>query len=48
MSKSLIQRGVSLALAAFLTLAMLASVDQLAQPDEAAAQWAQQAPVPRG
>jgi hypothetical protein len=42
MQKSLIARTLSLCLAATLTLAMLGGIHQLAQPDEAAPQWAQQ------
>jgi hypothetical protein len=42
MFKSLIQRGVSFVLAAFVTLSMLGGIDHLAQPDEQVPQWAQQ------
>ena len=42
MFKSLIQRGVSLVLAAVVTLAMLGGIDHLAQPDPQVPQWAQQ------
>ena len=45
MSQSLIQRSVSLCLAAVLTLAMLGGIDQLSQPDEQPPQWAQQTSV---
>ena len=49
MSHSLIYRSVSFCLSAVLTLAMLGSIDHLAQRDEAAADWAQkvQAQAPR-
>ena len=42
MSHRLIHRSVSLCLAAVLTMAMLGSIDHLAQRDEPAAGWAQQ------
>jgi hypothetical protein len=42
MTKTLIQRGISLVLAAAVTLAMLGGIDHLAQPDEQQPQWAQQ------
>ena len=42
MFKRLLERVLSLGLAAMLTLAMLGSIDHLAQPDESAPQWAQQ------
>jgi hypothetical protein len=42
MTHRLLQRCISLGLSAVLTLAMLGSVNYLAQPDEAAPQWAQQ------
>ena len=45
MSKSLIQRGLSLSLAALVTLAMLGGIDQLSQGDEPVPQWAQQTSV---
>jgi len=50
MFKKLIQRSVSIALAAVLTLGMLGGIDNLSQPDNGtAAQWAQQAAsAPRG
>lgn len=42
MQTRLVARTLSLCLAATLTLAMLGGINQLAQPDEAAPQWAQQ------
>lgn len=42
MSQSLIQRSISLGLAAMLTLALLGGLDHLAQPGEPPAQMAQQ------
>lgn len=42
MSSNLLHRSVSFCLAAVLTVAMLGAVDQLAQPEVAAPQWAQQ------
>jgi hypothetical protein len=42
MSPSLIQRSLSLGLAAMLTLALLGGLDYLAQPAEPPAQMAQQ------
>ncbi len=50
MFSKLIQRCVSIALAAVLTLGMLGGIDSLSQPaDSGAAQWAQQAASgPRG
>lgn len=42
MQTRLFARTLSLCLAATLTLAMLGGIDQLAQPDETAPQWAQQ------
>ncbi len=47
MLNKLIQRTVSIALAAVLTLGMLGSIDKLSQPDAATPQWAQQANAPR-
>jgi hypothetical protein len=44
MFTKLIQRSVSIALAAVLTVGMLGGIDSLSQPgDSSAAQWAQQA-----
>lgn len=40
MFKRLLERALSLGLAALITLAMLGGIDQLAQPDESAPQWA--------
>jgi hypothetical protein len=45
MQQRLVARTLSLCLAATLTLAMLGGIHQLAQPDEAAPQWAQQTPL---
>ena len=45
MSKSPFQRGLSLALSLLITVAMLASIDQLSQREEAPPQWAQQTSV---
>lgn len=45
MSKSLFQRSVSLALSLLITVAMLGSIDQLSQREEAPPQWAQQTAV---
>ncbi len=47
MFKRLLERALSLGLAALLTLAMLGGIDQLAQPDESAPQWAVRS-APRG
>ena len=46
MSHSLIHRSVSFCLAAMLTMAMLGSIDHLAQRDEPAAGWAQKLSSP--
>jgi hypothetical protein len=43
MPHRILERTVALGLAALITLAVLGSLDTLAQPDEAAAQWAQAA-----
>ena len=45
MQTTFIQRSVSLSLAAVLTLAMLAGVDQLSQQPQPAVQWALQTAV---
>ena len=42
MSKLLIQRGLSLALSALLTVAMLGGIDHLSQREAPAPLWAQQ------
>lgn len=44
MKQTLAHRIASIGLSAVLTLAMLAGVDFLAQPDSQSAQWAQQTP----
>lgn len=44
----LIARTLSLGLAVVVTLGLLGGIDHLAQPDDAAPQWAQQAAMPRG
>ena len=41
MQRRLIHRLLSLCLSATFTLAILGGIDQLSQPDEAPAQWAQ-------
>jgi len=41
----ILQRTVSMSLAAVLTLAMLGSIDRLSQPTASAEQWAQQTSV---
>ena len=41
MNHRLIARAVSLGLAIVITLGLLGGIDHLAQPDEAAPQWAQ-------
>jgi hypothetical protein len=46
MLQRLTERAISLGLATLLTLAVMATLDHLAQPDEPAAQWAQ-TPAPR-
>lgn len=43
MSHSLYQRTAAVCLSVLVTLAMLGSIDHLAQRDEAVPQWAQQA-----
>jgi hypothetical protein len=43
MLNKLIQRSVSIAMAAVLTPSMLGGIDSLSQPEAGAAQWAQQA-----
>jgi hypothetical protein len=45
MQQRLVARTLSLCLAATLTLAMLGGINHLAQPDETAPLWAQQASV---
>ncbi len=45
MSKSLIQRGLSLVLSLLITTAMLGGINQLSQRDEAPPLWAQQTAV---
>ena len=47
MSNQPLHRIVALAFAAVVTLAMLGGIEWLAQPDEAAPQWAQQLLAPR-
>ena len=41
-SHKMVHRSIAFFLSAALTLAMLGGIDQLAQRDDAAAQWAQQ------
>ena len=41
MSRTRFQRSLSLALAVFFTLVILAGIDELSQVDEPTAQWAQ-------
>ena len=44
MSHNLVHRSISFSLAAVVTLAMLGSIDRLAQRDDHAAGWARNAP----
>ena len=48
MLQRLIARTVSFVLAAVLTLGILGGIDQLAQPDATAPQWATGTATPRG
>jgi len=45
MTHPLIARAVSFGLAVIVTLGMLGGIDQLAQPDAGAPQWAQNMPA---
>jgi hypothetical protein len=47
MFQRILHRAFSFTLAAVLTAGMMGGIDQLAQPAEAAPQWAQQAHSPR-